>query len=301
MRRFYGLLLAAVCALTLAFCVSGCEQAEKSTDESYFSFIALDNGTYAIKANTGAELPECVIIPATFEGAAVTEIAENGFTADNCIGIKYAVIKPLSVKIGENAFKGLPNLRQITVKSLDVEVGDFAFYGCEDLTDVRFLNAATGYIGSFAFSGTAIKFISVPDGMTAIGDEAFYGCSELTSAVIPATVKQIGVRAFTACTALKNIEVDSLNVLFKSENGNLFDYTGRLVQYATGKSAASIEVSYSVGQYAFAYCSALTDVKLVSGATQVECFAFIGCKNVTLTVDATCSTSAFQKDWDFIG
>ena len=56
-------------------------------------------------------------------------------------------------------------------------------------------------IGKNAFNGlTALTGVSIPASVTVIGDSAFEGCLALTSATIPASVTIIAAKAFYGCT-----------------------------------------------------------------------------------------------------
>ena len=76
-------------------------------------------------------------------------------------------------------------------------IGFNAFKGCSDLATVTFnsRNAST-VIGDYAFAGTKISELTIPETVKAIGNHAFDGCKSLTSIVIPGSVKAIGDYAF---------------------------------------------------------------------------------------------------------
>lgn len=63
-----------------------------------------------------------------------------------------------------------------------------------------------------AFSGSNIKEIVIPEGVTTIGDYAFYGCNNLKSVTLPSSLKTIGKGAFGNCTALESINLGTTGV-----------------------------------------------------------------------------------------
>ncbi|MBQ6862775.1 MAG: leucine-rich repeat domain-containing protein, partial [Clostridia bacterium] len=58
---------------------------------------------------------------------------------------------------------------------------------------------------------SAIKTVSIENGVTSIGWSAFYNCDSLTSVTIPDSVTSIGGSAFRDCTSLTGILVDADN------------------------------------------------------------------------------------------
>jgi len=87
-------------------------------------------------------------------------------------------------------------------------IGFNAFKGCSDLATVTFnsRNAST-FIGNYAFAGTKISTITMPQTIESIGDYAFNECKSLSSLDIPGSVKTIGDYAFYKCTSLSSIVI----------------------------------------------------------------------------------------------
>jgi hypothetical protein len=67
-------------------------------------------------------------------------------------------------------------------------------------------------IGDYAFfyseAATALKSITIANGVTSIGVEAFDNCESLTSVTIPGSVTSIGDYAFYYCPPLDNVYFD---------------------------------------------------------------------------------------------
>lgn len=61
------------------------------------------------------------------------------------------------------------------------------------------------HIGAYAFSGSDISSISLPEGLLEIGYEAFRQCYNLKSIVIPASVLHIAGKAFLFCFNLSSL------------------------------------------------------------------------------------------------
>ena len=61
-------------------------------------------------------------------------------------------------------------------------------------------------IGDYAFIGTGIEDVTIPEGVTSIGIGAFREC-QMSSIVIPNTVITIGENAFSFCYKVSRIEI----------------------------------------------------------------------------------------------
>ena len=83
-------------------------------------------------------------------------------------------------------------------------IGDYAFSG-SGLTSVTIPDSVIS-IGELAFYDcSGLTSVTIPDSVTSIGEYAFYDCSGLTSVTIGNSVTSIGDRAFFNCSGLKNI------------------------------------------------------------------------------------------------
>ncbi len=129
------------------------------------------------------------------------------FNKDKSILIKYPigkskneyVISDSITSIGDGAFEGCHNLKEITIPDSVISIGDGAFEGCENLTE-----------------------ITIPDSVTSIGDDAFFWCRNLTEITIPHSVTGIGGCVFECCDNINKIIFYS--VTFKPENLNYDDF-----------------------------------------------------------------------------
>ena len=87
-------------------------------------------------------------------------------------------------------------------------IGYKAFSGCSNLATVTFNSRnAAKIIGNYAFAGTKISTITMPQTIESIGDYAFSECSSLSSIDISGSVKTIGDYAFYKCTSVKDVVI----------------------------------------------------------------------------------------------
>ena len=115
--------------------------------------------------------------------------------------------------------------------------------------------------------------------VTRIGDWAFYG-TKLTRVTIPDSVTGIGYAAFSKCGSLKSIDVGEGNTEYSSEDGVLFDKNKRvLIHFPAGKGGHYTipDGVTSIGDHAFIKCARLTSVTIPDSVTSIGALAFRDC------------------------
>jgi hypothetical protein len=148
--------------------------------------------------------------------------------------------------------------------------------------------------------------IALPASLTSIGMGAFAGCTSLTSVDLPASLTSIGDRAFVDCEGLVRFTVDPANESFETDGKALYD-KGKttLLQYAIGLTDSSYAVPTtvtSIGDWAFAYCTALASVALPASLTSIGERAFAYCTALTSVALPASLTSIGEmafEDWAF--
>ena len=106
---------------------------------------------------------------------------------------------------------------------------------------------------------TALETLRLPANLTEIPYQMAYACENLKAIAIPSYVAVIGDEAFRGCSKLSSIDfADSQNL-------------------------------YSIGQYAFAYCSALLSVEVPEGVQTLGAYAFRNTGLVQLRLPSTLS------------
>lgn len=199
---------------------------------------SLGNGL-AVTGFTG-ENNKTIIFQNANRNIPVIEIKTGAFSESS---IEEAIMTEGFCRIGEKAFLGCSNLRQVIFPMSLRELGDFSLAGCAGLKTLS-LPAMLEQVGAYAFSGTGLKTIQIPRSVYWIGDGAFSDCKNLDGIEICENINTIPTRMFQGCINLKKIKLH--------------------------------EQLSGISDYAFAGCANLTTIYIPDSVTAIGENAFEG-------------------------
>ena len=166
------------------------------------------------------------------------------------------------------------------------------FNGVTALTGVQIGECVTS-LESYAFKGTSIESVRIPDSVTSYGTSLFYDCLNLRHVILPEGLTEIYDSMFRGCEALQSIDIPKGVTRFGD-----FAFDGCI-------SLASIilpeGVTY-VGNYCFSDCSNLRHIVSLPvltptlGGTFRYNFLYVA-KNGVLAVPAAAKTGSNYSYW----
>ena len=153
----------------------------------------------------------------------------------------------------------------------------------------------------------------IPYGVERIAKDAFVCCEELKDISIPATVKEIGAKAFAKS---KITEVNIPEGVTTLEEYT-FQYCEHLQNVTLPESLTEIRLAAlshcgfrellipngvrTIGDYAFDYCEKLETVTIGSGVQEIGYCAFDGCKRLERVISHIAAESLFEIDRSVFG
>lgn len=190
-------------------------------EHQYLVFTLLENDTYSIKARDIEAVPTTLILPSTYNGKPVTQIARNAFAY--CKTIERLLIPESIKRIDWDAFRDCENISQIVFNATECEQRyedniRWMFIGAGSATDgiTVTIGANVKRIPPYLFSAddnldNAIKIVSVEfiEGSVCeeIGFSAFEMCTSLKSVILPDSVTNIDIGAFFNCSSLESVAI----------------------------------------------------------------------------------------------
>lgn len=212
----------------------------------------------------------------TIHNTTIYPYENNAFNANiisNAIEDKTGILtfsKDLET-IGDNAFRGIYELKSISLPISIENIGEYAFYKCENLTECKLANKIS-YIGNSAFKDcTSLSHIEIPNNLSAIKQGTFYNCKSLKCITLPTSLRTIENGAFAYCENLENIEIPN-NV---TELGSM--------AFCGCNTLSSISIPESItviNSLTFSSCNSLIKIILPKSITEIKENAFYGSKKL---------------------
>ncbi|MDD4316459.1 MAG: leucine-rich repeat protein, partial [Clostridia bacterium] len=264
-----------------------------------FKGVAADNTTLTLRDGT-----VCVASFALAEQAGITSVVfpdtleQIYFNAFENTGITALNFNSNLRRIGDAAFQDCINLESVAFAGSAVEeIGEYAFNDASSLASLDALPSVLTRIHDYAFSGTAISGVAIPASVIEIGAGAFSNCILLEDISFEAldNVTNFGEQVFHN-TKWYNDSADGALML---DGKNIYGYKGampenyelsiqpnveRILPYAFYGQQNLVTVRLrnslkTIGEYAFAECTSLTNVYTVTDSSLVNLgdWAFDGC------------------------
>lgn len=225
----------------------------------------------------------------------VTGVGENAFYKDSITSVS---IDGMNVSIEPYAFSDCEKLQSVVLKNV-VKIGACAFENCTTLKNIDFGGSLSSIDdGAFGYC-YALEQVNFPNSLLSVGEESFISTA-LKSVVIPKSVYEIGVTAFSDCMELSAISAEEGNSTFLSLNDILYTDGGKTVFFVP-PAIESIVLSQeataigdrafyenlaeeifvpsgilSIGSQAFAYCTECVKISIADSVTSIDDDAFFG-------------------------
>jgi len=267
-----------------------------------------NNGAITITGYTGPG--GAVIIPGSTNGYPVTRIGNDAFsfcfpltgiTIPNsvtnigdgafhaCSSLTNVALGTNIIRIGAEAFSSCASLAGITLPGSVADIGDRAFYSCTSLgaimvgTDSPAYSSMDGVLFNKSHTtliqcpGGKAGTYTVPASVTNIGPKAFSYCTSLANMTMPGSVTLIGDEAFVACRNLTSVVIGS----------NVTGIGTNAFSWCTGLASVTIPAGVrNIGATAFSWCGSLTNVIVPGTVTNIGERAFYSCASLSaITVD----------------
>eukprot|EP00980_Cylindrotheca_fusiformis_P026497 scaffold16300_cov150-Cylindrotheca_fusiformis.AAC.8 len=165
-------------------------------------------------------------------------------------------------EIPDNAFRGHPELEEITLSSSVQVIGKWAFYDCRKLKCIL-------------CQGLEKEEVGIPSTVKVIDEFAFAACKLLARLVLNEGLERIERYAFRRCESLTEVDIPST---VKVIGNGVFDECRHLERLRLNEGLEQI------GEFAFCDCESLTEVHLPSTVKVIGNGAFQSCKLLTRIV-----------------
>ena len=215
---------------------------------------------------------------------AADDVSRPWMSSDCLTAITHVEIGYGVTSIGENAFRGLAYLAQVTLNGTTelVKIGAGAFFGCDKLAAIELPQVTM--IGLSAFESCIALASAKFAAATEFGERAFFDCQALTTLQFDALLK-IGKSTFEKCVGMTSFT-----------GGAVTDIGDRAFVGDSLLATVSLSKVVTMGQLAFQTCIALPSVQMDALTTAgLQCF--FGCTELT-TVSFPKLTNVTQASFE---
>lgn len=262
-----------------------CSSLQKILVDDKNSYFSTDN-FYALFDKDKSELIQFPIGSSASSYAIPDSVAYLGQSAFAGYSNLREIIIPSSIKyLGMHSFYWCVYLRHIEIPASIYDIDSAAFEHCYSLETVT-LNEGLTEIGASAFLDcTQLISINLPNSLTEIGSFAFDNCSSLTDITIPRNVTSIGTAPFRNCSSLQKINVSKESKTYYNDySGALLSYDGYMIQFPEKNNVSEYMIPAeitSIWSYAFENCDNLTGVTILGSLVNIGRYAFADCTRLS--------------------
>lgn len=220
--------------------------------------------------------------------------------------------------IANNAFRNNTNLKKVEFSDTIQSIAAYAFSYCDSLKTVT-VEAERVKLGQYVFAN-CVSLENIDINSSVIPAGAFYGCTSLKSFNIGKDVSAINEYAFSK-SAIESFKVSEENTTFASSGDYITNKAGNVIflvapaikgeftvdssitEIGTGAFSANTNLTsvnmpgvVTIGDYAFAECETLSNVKFSDELEYIGKYAFYG---TALTVAPTVANAKEISDYAF--
>lgn len=199
-----------------------------------------------------------------------------------CVDIIRNLVASISAVTGES-HSNLTEAVQ-TMKNAYGQGGDNKFkeYNAGTLTEVNAEDFGDAtQIRSYQFVGlTSLVNVEIPNAITNIGSGAFNGCTGIQRLRMPISAT-LGTNAFNNVTGIKTMIFNVGTSVCPNYTSSNYKTTPWYISRANVSEIIIQEGVTTIGTYAFADLTALTNVYIPSTVTEIGYYAFRGCSELT--------------------
>ncbi len=230
-----------------------------------------------------------IMLAALFAPSVRGEVIFGDFARRMCgwqEGDTLAVVPPSVKTIPPFAFADCKSLRRVEFQGIQLrKIGDYAFLGCVDLREMTVPNGVVE-IGQGCFKGcSGLRRLWLPRGIRKVPHALCAGCVSLNEVSLPSTLNDIGSHAFAYCSSLEGIRIpDGVRHM----GSNVFSYCTSLREAEVPDAVTELE------SYAFSECVALERVKLPGNPSLLGELLLSGCVSVREIVEPSVTPPAFD-------
>ncbi len=257
-------------------------------DENGLRYMALDTTEKTCEVSVGnAKSLKEIVIPATYQGYTVTNIAQAGFA--DCENLESVTIPDSVIAIGDLAFQNCTKLATVKLsgKAGLKKIGNAALKNTALYNNENNWQDGVLYLGKYLIEADdSLTACTIKEGTTVIAGYAFYGCSNLASITVPKSLKYIDSFAFNNCKALKKVYITDLKAWCSMEFANYLVNPLSLSNselYLNGSLVKHLVITNditTISNYAFYGYRTMTDLTLPKTIKEIGEKSFEG---VTLT------------------